>query len=78
MQGRGHHVGLLHVPRLLLELFALGFVHFAALEDLERFLLDGRFPGAVAHLGHASLIGGQFGRLFGDFDVKGFDVRVDL
>ena len=48
---------MFHVPGLLLELVALGFVHFSALEDLEGFLLQGGFAGAVAHFGHALLVG---------------------
>ena len=61
-----------------MELVALGFVEFAALQDLEGFLLEGGFAGAVAHFGHALLVGGEFGVEFGEFDVDGFDVGVCL
>ncbi len=74
----GHHGGLFHVPGLLLHLVALAFVHLPSLQDLEGFLFQGGFAGAVAHLGHALLVGGQFGIQFGEFDVEGFDVGVCL
>lgn len=61
-----------------MQLVALAFVQFAPLQDLERFLLQRRFAGAVAHFGHALLVGGEFGVEFGEFDVDGFDVRVGL
>jgi len=48
------------------------------LQDLEGFLLEGGFAGAVAHFGEASLVGGEFGVEFGEFDVDGVDVGVGL
>ena len=69
---------MFHVPRLLLQLIALTFVHFAALEDLEGFLFEGGFAGAVSHLGHALLVGGEFGIEFGELDVDAFDVGVGV
>lgn len=56
----------------------MGLVHFAALEDIEGFGLYGGFAGAVAHFGETGLEDGEFGGEFGEFDVDGFDVRVDL
>ena len=57
---------------------ALGFVQLAALEDLEGFLFEGGFAGAVAHFGHAGLVRGEFGVEFGEFYVEGVDVGVGL
>lgn len=63
---------------MLLQLVALAFVHLAALQDFECFLLDGGFAGAVAHLGELGLVGGEFGIYGGEFDVEGGDAFVDL
>lgn len=73
-----HHAGLFHVPGLGLELVALTFVEFAALEDLEGFLLDGGFSRAVAHFGEFGLVALEFGVYGGEFYVDGFYSLVDL
>lgn len=39
-------------------------------------MLQGGFPRPVAHLGHAGLVGGEFGIEFGELDVEGVDVCV--
>jgi hypothetical protein len=64
-----HHAGLLHIPRLRLQLVALRFVLFPLLEDFEGFLFDGCFAGAVAHLGELLLVGGKLGIKLRQLDV---------
>ncbi len=59
-------------------MLALAFVHFALAQDFQGFLFQGVFAGAVAHLGHFLLVGGEFIVDFGDFDVDGVDAGVDL
>jgi len=61
-----------------LQLVSLAFVHFPPLEDLERFLLDGGFAGAVAHFGELGLVALEFGVDGGEFYVDGFYALVDL
>lgn len=69
---------MLHVPGLLGELVALGFVLFAALEDFEGLLAEGVFAGAVTHFGEFGLVGREFGVEGGQFDVDAGDAVVDL
>ena len=69
---------MLHVPGLLGELVALGFVLFSALEDFEGLLAEGVFAGSVAHLREFGLVGGEFGVEGGEFDVDAGDAVVDL
>jgi hypothetical protein len=56
----------------------LRLVLLAPLQQLQRLLLQRRFAGPVAHLGHALLVGRQFGVELGQLDVEALDVRVDL
>ena len=41
-------------------------------------MLEGGLSGPVAHLGHALLVGGEFGVELGEFDVDAFDVGVGV
>ena len=73
-----HHPGLLHVPRLSLELVALGLVHFALLQHLEGLLLDGRLAGPIAHLAELLLVGRELCVELGKLDIEAFDTGVNL
>ena len=71
--------GGFHVEGLLFELRALGIELFAALQEFERFLAQGCVARrAGPEFGELLLMEGEFGVEFGEFDVKGFDVGVDL
>ena len=54
------------------------FVHFAALEDFERFLFQRGFPRPIAHFRDLLLVGGEFGVEGGEFHVEAGDTAVDL
>ena len=53
-------------------------MHLPALQELERFLPQRRFPGSVAHFRHSGLVGGEFGVYLGEFDVEAVDVGFGL
>lgn len=48
------------------------------MEHLQGLLLDGLFPGAVAHFGEFFLVGGEFAVEGFEFGVDGGDAGVDV
>ncbi|EPE03073.1 f-box wd-40 repeat-containing protein [Ophiostoma piceae UAMH 11346] len=73
-----HRLRLLHVPGLRLELIALRLVLLAALQHLERFLLERGLAGPVAHATELGLVGAELGIDGGEFAVEGLDAVVDV